>query len=279
MKFLSLSLILLSAIAADLHAQVSAVSVDLTLEQEQFLPHEDVRVAVRVTNRSGQPLQLGKENDWVTFTIQARDQYVVKQLGEVPMASEFTLESSKAGIRRANLTPYFDFRQPGRYQIVATVKIPQWDKEVASRPVTFDITTGTPLKELDFGVPSKSTNEAPVMRKYILQQAQYLKDMRLYLRVTDPTGANTIRILPIARMVTFSNPEAQVDKASNLHVLHQTGAKAFNYCIINPDGEIVLRQVHDYTNTRPTLKLSDDGKIFVAGGILRSSSNGTAALK
>ena len=51
--------------------KVSAVTAEVTLEQDQFLPNEDVRVAVRVTNRSGQPLQLGKENDWITFSIQA----------------------------------------------------------------------------------------------------------------------------------------------------------------------------------------------------------------
>lgn len=264
---------MLTAVAApEIRAQVSAVTVDVALEQEQFLPSEDVRVAVRVTNRSGQSLQLGKEDNWITFSIQARDRYVVKQLGDVPMASAFTLESSKTGTRRANLTPYFDFREAGRYEIIATVKIPQWDKEVSSKSVSFDIITGTKLKEMDFGVPTTATNAAPEMRKYILQQAVYLKEMKLYFRLTDSTGSTTLRVFPIARMVTFSQPEMQVDKASNLHVLHQTGARAFNYCVINPDGEILLRQTHEYTNTRPTLKMESDGNILVRGGVQRMSS-------
>ena len=247
--------------------------MELTLDQEQFLSNEDVRVAVRITNRSGQTLAFGKENDWLTFSIEAREHYVVSQLGDVPVAGEFTLDSSQTGTKRVNLTPYFDFRQAGRYQITASVKIPQWEKEITSRPVVFDIISGTKLKELDFGVPSTATNAPPEMRKYILQQALYMKQMRLYLRLTDAAGTTVFRVFPIAPMVSFSKPEAQLDKFSNLHVLHQTGARAFNYSVINPEGDVIIQQVHEYSSTRPVLRIDDDGKILVSGGFRRVTAN------
>ena len=185
------------------------------------------------------------------------------------MASEFTLESSKAGIRRANLTPYFDFRQPGRYQIIATVKIPQWEKEVVSNPVSFDITAGTKLKELNFGVPSQATNAAPEMRKYILQQAIYLKEMKLYFRLTDSTGANTYRLFPIARMVTFSELGSAGGSSKAICMFFTRPARAPS--IIASSILTAKSSRAKSTNTpctRPTLKLHDDGKIFVAGGAL-----------
>ena len=43
------------------------VTVDVVLDQEQFLPTETMPVAVRITNRSGQPLHLGADADWLTF--------------------------------------------------------------------------------------------------------------------------------------------------------------------------------------------------------------------
>jgi hypothetical protein len=278
MKLFSLLLIFFAALAPDLSAQsaaVSGVSVDLTLDQDQFLSNEELRVGVRITNRSGQTLQFGKENDWLTFSVQARDSFVVSQLGEVPVVGEFSLESSLAGTKRVNLTPYFDFRQAGRYEVTATVKIPQWNKEVVSKPKVFDIINGTKLMEFDFGVPiaAGDTNAQPEMRKYILQQAIYLKQMKLYLRLTDATGSQVLRVFPISSLVSISRPEAQIDQLSNLHVLNQIGAHSFNYCVISPDGDVLLRQTHDYTTTRPTLRAGTNGKISVVGGIQRVSSN------
>jgi hypothetical protein len=273
MKIVSLFLIFWATFAPQIRAQVSAVSVDLALEQQQFLTGEDLRVAVRITNRSGQTINFGKENDWLTFAVEGRDHYVISQLGDVPVVGEFALESSKTGTKRVNLTPYFNFQQAGRYQVSANVKLPEWKNEIASRPVVFDIVKGTTLQEIDFGVPTTATNAAPEMRKYILQQATLLKQMRLYLRLTDSTGSVTYRVFPIAPMISFSHPEAQLDKFSNLHVLHQIYSRSFNYSVINPAGEVIRQEIHDYTSTRPVLRKDAEGKIFVAGGIQRMTSN------
>lgn len=277
MKIFSLFLVCFAALALDSKAQsgsVAGVTVELTLEQDQFLPNEEVRVGVRIVNHSGQTLHLGKGNDWLTFTLQARDNYVVSQLGAVPVAGEFSLDSSLAGTKRVNLTPYFDFRQAGRYEIIATVKIPQWNKEIASLPKAFDVINGTKLREFDFGVPLPPgvTNQQPVMRKYLLQQAIYLKQMKLYLRLMDSNGA-TLKVFPIAPLVSLSRPEAELDRRSNLHVLSQIGARSFNYSEINPDGEIVAQRIYEYGRTRPRLRADLDGNILVVGGVLKNAPN------
>ncbi|MEP6662239.1 MAG: hypothetical protein ABJC04_01125 [Verrucomicrobiota bacterium] len=278
MKFFPLLAIFCAAFLSSAHAQVNAVTVELTLDQEQYLANEDMRVGVKVINLSGQPISLGTDNEWLSFTVQARDQFVVSQLSEIPVKGEFSVPSSKQAIKRLNLTPYFDFRQPGRYQITAKVKIAQWDKEITSHPLTFDIVMGTKLKEFDFGVPSNSTNAAPEIRRYILQQATFLRQMRLYLRLTDDTGSKVFRVFPLAPMTSFSNPEAQVDKTSNLHVLNQTGAKSFSYTVVNPNGEIIKQETHDYSNTRPVLRSNAEGNILVVGGTLRLTSNAVPKL-
>lgn len=278
MKIFSLFLIFCAALATTLRAQndgVSGVTVELTTEQDQFLSNEDLRLGVRIVNRSGQTVHFGKGNDWLTFTVEARDNYVVSQLGEVPVEGEFSLDSSLAGTKRVNLTPYFDFRQTGRYEVIATVKIPQWNKEIVSPPKAFDIINGTKLREFEFGVPLApgETNTQPEMRKYILQQAIYLKQMKLYLRLTEADESVVLKVFPIAPMVSSSQPEAQVDRLSNLHVLLQTGARSFGYTVINPNGEIVIRQTHDYNQKRPTLRSNADGKISVMGGVRRITAN------
>src|SRR2546422_6056524 len=68
------------------------VSVELALDQDQFLPGESLEVGVRITNFSGQTLHLGKDNDWLRFTIEGRDNYIVPGSVDVPRSEEHTSE-------------------------------------------------------------------------------------------------------------------------------------------------------------------------------------------
>src|SRR4051794_25744719 len=76
------------------------VSVEVLLDQEQFLPGEALPVAVRVHNRSGQKLNFGADADWLTFTVESRDGLVVRKMGEAPVIGPFDLESAERGTKR-----------------------------------------------------------------------------------------------------------------------------------------------------------------------------------
>jgi hypothetical protein len=90
----------------------------------------------------------------------------------------------------------------------------------------------------------------------------------LYIRISDVNDTHVYRVLPVAPLVNFSHPEAQVDKESNLHVISQTGASSFAYIVVTPQGEIQTRHRYDYSDTRPVLR-PRDGKIYVSGGYRR----------
>ena len=250
------------------------VSVDLALDQDQFLPGESLMVGVRITNFSGQTLRLGKDNDWLHITLEGRDNYVVPTTTALPVQGEFDVESSKVVTRRVDVAPCFSLTKPGRYTINATVKLKDWDKELISKPKSFDVIAGTTLWEQDVGVSvPAASNRAPEVRKYALQQAIHLKRMKLYVRVTDQAGSRVFRVFPIGPLISFSSPEHQIDKSSSLHVLYQTGAKSFNYSVINPDGKLLIRQTYEYTETRPILRIDKEGRIYVGGGNRRISSD------
>jgi hypothetical protein len=244
------------------------LSVEVVLDQEQYLRDESLTAKVRVTNRSGQAIHLGTDNEWLTFAVESVEQAspgAVPRIGEVPVRGEFSLESAKVAIRQVDLTPWFDLSQPGRYQVSATVRVKEWNQEVSSRPRSFEVVRGTKLWELEFGVPVDGG--APESRKFILQQANYRKQLKLYLRLTDGSEQRVLRIFPIGPLVSFSQTEAQVDKSSYLHVLFQAGARSFLFCVVSPDGDLVLRQTYDYAPTRPTLRSNPEGRIYVAGGL------------
>ena len=152
------------------------VSVELLLNQQQFLRDESLPVKVRLTNRSGQPIKIGNETDWLGFTIEQRDGIVVSKASDFSTTGDFSVDSGFAATRSADLMPYYDL-QPGRYTISATVKLKQWGQEFSSPGKAFEIVRGTKIWEQEIGVPS--TNAAPEVRKYLLQQAQYDKQLML----------------------------------------------------------------------------------------------------
>jgi hypothetical protein len=272
MKALGLWLIFLAA-ALPVSAQVT---VEVTQEQDQFLPAESMPVAVRITNRSGQDLRLGREVDWLTFSMESRESEVVAKLGDVPVVGEFVLGSSRVATKRVDLAPYFDLTRSGRYSVTATVRIKDWNQSIRSQPRSFDIIEGARLWEQDVGVPGSGSgpNATPEVRKFILQQANYLKSqLRLYVRLTDASAMHTFRVFPIGALVSFGRPEPQVDKFSNLHVLYQEGPHSFNYTVINCNGDVIVHRTYDYVDKRPRLAPDAEGKVLVIGGVRRPTPN------
>ena len=262
-------LVLLSAAIHGAQGQPNGVTAELEIGQDQYLPDEDVTLKVRIVNRSGQPVVLGTDNHWITFEV-VGEHDVAPRLGEMPVMSPFTLLSGQAVSREYHPTPYFGFRRPGRYSLGATVKIPQWKQEISCKPVSFTVAEGVPLPhlgDLTVGVPPPAgvSNAPPELRRYSLLKVTLTDQMKLYFRLTDRLG-RTLRVFPLGRMVDFGDPEAQTDRANNLHVLFRTGAHTSTSCVLGPDGSLLARQFHEYTRTRPSLCPGEEGRIIVAGG-------------
>src|SRR5476651_2414178 len=127
------------------------VDVQVVLDQEEFLPSESVPVAVRITNRSGQPLHLGADADWLTFSVESADGFIVIKDAEVPVLGEFDLASSQVATKRVDLQPYFELKKQGRYRVIATLRIKDWSAQTASPPKDFYVISGAKLWAQDFG--------------------------------------------------------------------------------------------------------------------------------
>jgi hypothetical protein len=267
MKTAGLWLAILFACAGQLCAQVK---IELNLDQEQFLPGEALLVKVKITNLSGQTLNLGSDEDWLKFAVDSRDGFIVLKNGEAPVAEKIVLESAKAAIKPVNIAPYFNLKKPGSYSISATASIKDWDKQIISAPKTFDIINAAPLCDKEFGVPPPPGvgNRPPEVRRYSLLQANYLKKLTLYFKLSDVSG-KILRVYPLSPMLNISLPETQVDRLSNLHVLYQIGAHSSCYTVFNPDGEITKRQTYDF-EARPRLRFDEEGNVVVFGAVRRA---------
>jgi hypothetical protein len=267
---------ILSLAALTLFNAAAQVSVEVTMDQGEFLPSETIPAAVRITNRSGQPLHLGADANWLTFNVESADGFIVVKNEDVPVLGEFDLGSSQVATKRVDLAPYFGLMRPGRYRVTATVQIKNWNDAMTSPPKEFYVITGVKIWAQDFGVPvpAGETNRTPEVRRYTLEKANYLRtQLRLYVQVSDPSEARVFKVISLGKTVAFGEPEMQLDRSSNLNVLFQSGASFFTYAVVNPDGEIVKQEIYDYVSKHPRLNMNDDGTVTVTGGVRRLKSD------
>lgn len=249
------------------------VVVDLTMNQQQFLPGEDLPVTIHVTNRSGQLLHLG-DSGWLSFFIQSADGSMVVRKADPPVSGLFDLDNGEVATKHINLGPYFNIQRTGTYRVTATLHIAVWHTDISSQPQSFDVIEGAQLWSQSFGVSDPAApNQPPRIRKYSLVEANYLRDqLRLYVQVTDESEGSILTSKALGPMISFSQPEAQLDRADKLHVLCQSGAEAFTHSVINPDGKEIQQEVYDFVTTRPRLGEDTNGDIIVQGGIRRVDS-------
>jgi hypothetical protein len=270
MKFLASILacgLLALAASAQTGSQFGGVTVELTLPQDDYLPGEELRVGVRVLNRSGTELELGKDNTWLRFSIEAKDKKLVPQTGLPPVTGVFQVSNSMQATKWVPVTPYFDLRRLGAYTISAVVEIPGWNRPIKSEPKSFEVEHGDQIRAVEFGVPPPAggVNAQPEVHHYVLERTDRRGRLNLYLTVSDPVGrAETA--FRLCDLLNFSRPEIAVDQNAVAHILSQVGAKEFTYYQVNYLGVILARQTYQYTATRPTLALNKNGEVFVNGG-------------
>lgn len=251
-------------------ARAQSISVEVSFEQTAYLPHESTVAKVRITNFSGQTLVLGKDADWLKFIIEGNRGFVVPQLRPLAVQDEFKLESAKVATKYVDLAPFYDLSKPGHYNVIALVRIPQFQTTVESERVSFDLVRGSKVWEQDFGLPQREGVEAEgEVRKYALIQTIHQDRLQVYVRVSNASETKVYRVFALGPMVSVSRLQPQLDRFSNLHLLYQTGSKRFLYSVVNPDGILIARETYEISDSRPMLRSGQDGRLRVTGGTRR----------
>ena len=266
-------LVVLCLFAARSHAQMR---VEVEFEQETYLAQEPLYAIVKISNSSGQTLQMGGDDSWLTLNIESTDDRIVRQLKPLDVRKEFTLPSASRAKVPVELSKAYELSRLGRYYVTATVTMKEWGGETfKSKPAHFGISPGVKLWEQIFGIPASKEGDRPEFRKFQLIQANHLKQLSLYVRLTDETEEYTYTVFPIGGVVGFSRPEPQLDRFSNMHLLYQNAANRFLYTMITPDGMVLARQTWGISEgSRPYLKIDKEGRVSVAGGVrLQSASD------
>ncbi len=265
-----LCLLCLTASAA--HAQIQ---VELKFKRLQYVAYEPVIATVRITNLAGRDIDLRDENgqSWFGFEVSAREGRVVAPIrsdNEAPLR----IEAGQTVTRKVNLTPRFSVNELGPYHVRAHVFFADLNKFFYSQTRVFQVGDARPIWQRTVGVPEGQPG-AGETRTFSLLSNRFPDHTTLYVRVEDKSTGAVYNTFPLGRVIAFDEPQAELDRGNELHVLHCAAPRAWAYSRIGLNGNLLARSTFMETKSRPRLQRAADGAIAVRGGLRDQPASAT----
>jgi len=251
---------------ATAHAQVQ---VDLKFKRLQYIAYEPVIATIKIANLSGRDIDLRDDNgqQWFGFEVSAAEGRLLAPLRGAGPEPSLHIEAGKTVTRKINLTPLFPVADLGAYHVRANIYFPDLNKFFYSTTKVFQVTDARPVWQKTVGVPDGAQGAGDV-RTYSLLTNRFVDHTGLYVRVENRNTGVVYTTYSLGRIIANEEPQAELDAANQLHVLHCAAPRSWAYSHIGLNGEMLKHSTFLETKTRPHLRHGADGVIAVSGGML-----------
>jgi hypothetical protein len=155
----------------------------------------------------------------------------------------------------------------GAYHVRANVYFSDLNKFFYSATKVFQVTDARPIWQKTVGVPEGMPNAGEV-RTYSLLSNRFLDHTSLYVRVENRNNGVVYATYSLGRIIANIDPQAEIDRANQLHVLHCATPRNWAYSHVGLNGELLAHSSFLETKTRPRLRHRAEGSIAVNGGVL-----------
>ena len=260
--------ILLAALvlaAASAHAQIQ---VDLKFKRLQYIAHEPILATVKIANLSGRDVDLRDDNGqhWFGFEVNAGEGRLLAPLKGSSSEPALHIEAGQTVTRRINLTPLFPVSDLGAYHVRANIYFTDLNKFFYSATKAFQVTDARAIWQKTVGVPDGVSGAGDV-RTYSLLSNRFVDYTGLYVRVENRETGVVYSTYSLGRIIANEEPQAEIDRANQLHVLHCAAPRSWSYSHIGLNGELLKHSTFLETKTRPRLRHRADGFVAVSGGM------------
>jgi hypothetical protein len=250
---------------ATAHAQVH---VELSFKRLQYIAHEPILATVKIANNSGRDIDLHDDSGqhWFGFEINAGEGRLLaplKQEAEPPLH----VEAGKTVTRKVNLSALFPVHDFGAYHVRANVFFPDLNKFFYSATKVFQVGDGRTIWQKTIGVPEGMPG-AGEARTYSLLTNRFVDHTSLYVRIENKESGAVYATYSLGRLIASEDPQAEVDRANQLHVLHCAAPRNWAYSHVGWNGELLKHSTFLETRTRPRLRHTAEGNIAINGGTL-----------
>src|SRR6266699_6282001 len=269
-----LSIACLLVFAAKAEAQIQ---VDLKFKRLQYIAYEPVVATLSITNLAGRDIDLHNADgqSWLGFELTGNEGQPI-----APMSAEHDQAPLKVGAgqrvtHQINLTPLYPVQDFGTYHVRAHIYFADLGKFFYSGTKVFEVTDARPIWQGTVGIPDGVAAPGNV-RTYSLLTNQFPDHTSLYVRVQDKDNGIVYATYSLGRTISFEEPQAQIDRANQLHVLQCAAPRSLAYSRIGLNGELLAHSSFMETKTRPRLFRAPDGEVAVRGGMIEAPAAQTA---
>ena len=262
--FIQPALFLFLAAAAE-----AQIQVELKFKRLQYVAHEPVMATVKITNLAGRDVDFHDEKNqhWFGFEVNAGEGRLLAPLGQNAPEPALRVEAGKTVTRKVNLTPTFPVHDFGTYHVRANVYFADLNKFFYSETKVFQVADARPIWQKTVGIPEGMPGAGEV-RTYSLLSNRFPDHTSLYVRVENKNSGVVYTTYSLGRVIAYDEPQAELDRANQLHVLHCAAPRSWAYSHIGLNGELLAHSTFMETRTRPRLRHAADGAIAVSGGRL-----------
>src|SRR5438094_4727190 len=256
------------------------IQVDLKFKRLQYIAYEPVVVTLSITNLAGRDIDLHNADgqSWLGFEITGSEGQPIAPISTENGQAPLKIAAGQRVTHQINLTPLYPVHDFGSYHVRTNVYFADLGKFFYSPTRVFEVTDARPIWQQTVGIPDGIAAPGNV-RTYSLLTNRFPDHTSLYVRVQDKYSGIVYATYSLGRTITFEQPQAEIDRSNQLHVLHCAAPRAWSYSRIGLNGQLLEHSSFMETKTRPRLAHSANGEVAVRGGVIEApaqSSRSTA---
>ncbi len=253
---------------AGAHGQIQ---VELKLKRLQYIAYEPVVATLGITNLAGRDVDLhdAEGQPWFGLEITGSEGQPIAPVTTDNKQAPLKIEAGKKVTQRINLTPLYPVHDLGVYHVRAHIYFADLSKFFYSQTKVFEVTEARPIWQRTVGMPDGAVGPGNA-RTYSLLTNRFPDHTSLYVRVEDKDSGIVYATYSLGRMIAFDEPQAELDRSNQLHILHCAAPRSWAYSRVGLNGELIARSSFMETKTRPRLFHTTEGTVAVRGGMLET---------
>lgn len=266
MKWLSLCALVFGFAVTTAQAQLQ---VELRFKRLEYIAYEPINVTLVITNLAGRDVELHDDNGqhWFNFEVTAAEGRLLPPTSTDAPEPPLNVPAGDTVTRKINLTPIYPVQDFGTYHVRANVYFADLNKFFYSERRVFEVTTGKTIWQKTVGAPENSSG-AGGLRTLSLLTNRFPNYTAIYVRAEDKSTGVVFNSYSLGHVITFDEPQIELDRANELHVLHCAAPRIWTYSHIGLNGELLQRVTYAETKTRPRFRRSVEGAVIVTGGMI-----------
>ncbi len=257
----SLAISLLCAGAA--HAQLAA---SLRIPKKQHLAGEAVIAVVTITNHSGRDLVFQSDGrfQWMDFLVKKSNGNAVTPKSRV-LFGPMKIAAGQTLAREVDLSQHFNLAEPGNFSVSAVIQQPGDPASgTSTNRAFFNQTPGRLYWSQKVGVSTGSGDT----REFRVINFTGDSKSQIYAQIVDGGTGQFVRTFLLGDVLMLRKPLVTVDRQQRLHVMFLATPAMWVLCIIDTDGKLVDRQIHQRgPQGDPQLLTFADGSVRVVNSI------------